>query len=293
MVYDSFTDSPINRKRIEECLRRIDDRLVRRRGTSFDDTLAADDSVWARNALERHNEVPFQAIITEDHGLREEKIIVADDLDENHPLMRIASGVVSRNAQKFAQAASLLLKTGAELVLADPYINLGERRWQNTLSALLETAANSPYRNNPPLVKMHSGIGSGHGNDRDIIERRTKDFRRNCEHFLPEMIPANVHLEIFVWLDRDNGERFHNRYIMSERAGLCLATGLDEALRFLEIRLSLPLPMIGSALRMNNTGSAGNSSSQIPAPSKSLMTSRSPALPDGNNRTSKFSPYQQ
>ncbi len=230
MVYEAISNETwVNRQRMEERLRRIDDRLVRRRGTAFDDALAVDDSLWARNAIERHNDLPFQAIITGDHGLQESQVIIADDLDENHPLMRVASGVVPRNAEQFAEAASLLLKTGTELVLVDPYLDMGELRWQNTLAALLATATESTYRDIQPVVKIHSGIGGGHGKDRGIINRRIAEFRRQSEHFLPRLVPNNLHVDVFLWLSCEGGEQFHNRYLMSEHAGLGLGTGLDEA----------------------------------------------------------------
>lgn len=229
LVYNAIAEeSFINRKRIEESLRQIDDRLIRRRNSPFDPSLANDGSLWVRNAVLRHEELTFQAIITDDFGLTGEQLIIGEKMDETHPLMQVDSGIIYRRANDFAEAAKILLQAGQHLAFVDPYFNPGEDRFSETLSSLLQVAMRSPYRIDTPGISLHTGIGKNDRNDSSVVRNKTNELKRQCEYFLPQILPEDTAIEVFIWLPYEGGERFHNRYIMTELAGLCLGTGVDE-----------------------------------------------------------------
>ncbi len=227
MVYDAVSDTPVNKSRIQERLRRISDRLISRYGAAYTDNFCSYPDAWLRNAIERDQELPFQAIVTGVSGLEHERILLGDDLSDDHSLMVVAGGIVARRAEEFAVTARLLLQTGETLALVDPHFNIKENRYLHPLAALVETAVKSIYRKQQPLIQLHVGIGSGHSSDEIVIQRRVAELETNCRHFLPRILPPGQELQVFVWLPNDGGERFHNRYILTECAGIGIATGLD------------------------------------------------------------------
>ncbi len=221
-------DTPVNKKRVVEALHRIDDRLIRRRNADYDGDLANDGTVWFRNAVERHKELAFQGIVTEscDDGCAE--IILASDIDETHPLMNVGDGIVLRRATAYAEAVSLLLKTARRLLFIDPHFEAGAERFRLPLAEMLKCANISAYRDSGPVLELHIGVGCTDTDDEELIKRRTAEKKRQCEHFLPNIIPAEQQLEVFIWLPHSADERFHNRYILSDSAGVSISTGLDE-----------------------------------------------------------------
>lgn len=54
----------------------------------------------------------------------------------------------------------------------------------------------------------------------DELARRLRQLR--------DVIPENGKLRIIRWRERDGGERFHRRYVLTENAGLNYEGGLDE-----------------------------------------------------------------
>lgn len=69
------------------------------------------------------------------------------------------------------------------------------------------------------------------GKDRDPTEERRvyETFVGNCIDILPGLIPVGITLRVVVWTERVNGEKLHNRYVLSDIAGVMLGTGLDQS----------------------------------------------------------------
>lgn len=44
---------------------------------------------------------------------------------------------------------------------------------------------------------------------------------------LPGKLPANVQIKFFVWREREGGDRYHRRYVLTERGGIYVEGGLD------------------------------------------------------------------
>jgi len=136
MVYDSLVECKDREKaRIEEALRRIDHRLlVTARAYN-------DGSSWLENAEASHVLKAFRAIIAGDNPRRHAEVIDGKDLDETSPLWAIPDPPrVPRSAANFAAAVGPFIKMGNVLILIDPNVRPHERRYANSLTALLEMA---------------------------------------------------------------------------------------------------------------------------------------------------------
>jgi len=53
------------------------------------------------------------------------------------------------------------------------------------------------------------------------------NFWGDCKSDLPGVIPAGIKLSVIRWKVTTGGERFHRRYILTEKGGLAFEGGLD------------------------------------------------------------------
>src|SRR5690242_13298735 len=80
MVIESLHNcKPVERHRIVEGLRRIEDRLL------FRTHQWTPGAGWLPNAIEEHSKRPFHAIIATGATDRHAKVILADEIDETNP----------------------------------------------------------------------------------------------------------------------------------------------------------------------------------------------------------------
>jgi|SRR5262249_19091083 len=85
MVYESLTScGEIERKRIEDCLESLDDRMLSRRH-EWDPQLD-----WLTNAEGEHERKPFHAIVARANPNHRDFVLEGDGLDETHPLWRVS-----------------------------------------------------------------------------------------------------------------------------------------------------------------------------------------------------------
>ena len=59
------------------------------------------------------------------------------------------------------------------------------------------------------------------------IDKETLDYFEEGAKELAKRLPATVRVEFRRWRQRTGGEKFHNRYVLSDLGGVMLGTGLD------------------------------------------------------------------
>ena len=213
MVYDNlYTCGEIERKRIEEKLRLIDDRfLIRQHEWDNEEN-------WLSNAMKEHNRRPFRAILAKTNSNQQEFVLEGDNIDETHPLWNVCTThIVQRNAISMAGYVAPLLRISKEILFIDPHFGPENLRYRRPLEAFLATALEG--RPGVPLmnVEVH------------LVDKVQSDFfKETCEKILPQIIPTEIKVRFIRWHEREGGERFHNRYILTERGGVSFGVGLDE-----------------------------------------------------------------
>ncbi len=204
--------SEIDRKRVEERLSRLDDRMM----TRIHDWDAARD--WLSNAETEHATRPFHAIVAGANPRGNEAILLADDLDEETPRWHVSRAiVVPRQAVDLANALSPLLRVARVIVLIDPHFDPYRERARATLAEFLARAR--LRENGIPIerVEFHTRF-----------DENNAGFDVECRRRLPRRIPAGIQVRFVRWRERAGGEGLHNRYVLTERGGVSLAWGLDE-----------------------------------------------------------------
>ncbi|MEW6140373.1 MAG: hypothetical protein AB1733_19305 [Thermodesulfobacteriota bacterium] len=161
-------------------------------------------------------------------------LLVRDDFprskySEKREITKWKALSVPRSEKAMAHRVAALLKASNEILFVDPYFfphqreDLGrprfkKSRWVDPLAEFLKAAAAGRKRP-PSRLEYHARFGAHQGD-------YTK-FAESCKEVLESEIPAGWELMVHLWKPKFNGEPFHARFILTEKAGVLFEHGLD------------------------------------------------------------------
>jgi hypothetical protein len=212
-VYDATRGLPdVEKKRVVEVLTLAKQKLVRS-GRPYDP--ASGD--WLYNAIKEHRRSPFRCIIARENVNKNSDILVADDLDEQSPQMIVATSLpVRRDSVSIATALSGLIVHGSRIVFVDPFFDLFNQRYKNTLKECLLLAKS---QNATASWEIHYRY---HKNN---VE--PSHIERNVASAFGGLIPIGMAIKVFCWRQKDGGEDFHARYLLTDKGGIGVDAGFS------------------------------------------------------------------
>jgi hypothetical protein len=113
-----------------------------------------------------------------------------------------------------------LLRISREIILVDPYFKPWAPKYQKTLRALAYSAERQRGGLIMTRLEIHTTLM------RPLETLDTGEFLTTCENKLPGLVPAGRPLSVVLWEEKD-GRKLHNRYVLTERGGILIGTGLD------------------------------------------------------------------
>ncbi len=209
-----------DRKRMVELIQRLSEVKVVRRNAVWNP-----DRAWLDNAVAEHQRIPFHAILARHNPSGHPKVLVADLLDERTPLWSVPHGVVVRRAApEIAGVVCDMLRLARDIVFVDPYFSCSpDRNYLEVLTACLQACLEQRIPEGYPRIRFLTL------DDSEKDKKCTHEFFENqCRDRLPDRLLAGQQVEISRLKERRNGERLHNRYILTELGGVSLGAGLDE-----------------------------------------------------------------
>jgi len=227
--------SEIERKRIEEGLSMIDDRIIKRPNAYFDNSKS-----WLENAInehKKHERKAFRAILVYENPMIEYEFILSNDgendkITDKTKLFVPPIQVVPRKADAFTSAVEFLLQSGKQIVLVDPYFDPNKDRFTKVFSSLINSIFNPDRRTTDPKIELHTSIERYF---RENEERTPDEEKRVADHLLntmqkrlPSLIQKDKKLQVVIWKQCPEEDKVHNRYIITDVGGVCFGTGLDE-----------------------------------------------------------------
>lgn len=217
MAFDAAAALPdgLSKERVVEFLTAIDSEWLTLSTSNRAYTAPAES--WLDNAIAAHRKTPFQAIVTDqdDSG---NQLLDANGLNENNPLFAAQrTRAVKRTANELAQAAALLLQNCRQLRLVDRYFDPGEAKWRDSLGAILSLI--------PDITRVECEY---HVLERDKSPSTAELVQRLQD--LKGVIPVEGKLRVVRWREKPAGEWFHDRYLLTNNAGLSYGGGLDPAI---------------------------------------------------------------
>lgn len=174
---------------------------------------------WLINAEEQHDKKPFHAIISRTNPRVHGAVLVASTIDEHTPLMNVPrEDKFVRSAAILSKQLRLLLENSREILFVDAHFDPRRPKWRNPLAEWLRVAV----KNGNTLARCEYHLAN------DETKLSAHLFRQACEKWLPGIVPRSLRLKLVRWHERDRGEKFHARYILTEIGGIRIDVGLDE-----------------------------------------------------------------
>ena len=209
MAFESFKGSDIEHKRLEELINTLTETSTKRGGNSYDGTKA-----WFENIEAENRRRAFGSILTA-HTIDFER-------DNKDSAWNADTTVcVSRMADGITKCVAPMLKLADNIMLVDPYFSPMRPQYRSTLLSFLHAALNNRSQEHPLRFEVHTS-GS-----RDNACASCY-FEADCLRVLPALIPVGQSVRVVRWLERKLGEKFHNRYVLTNFGGVSFGTGLDE-----------------------------------------------------------------
>jgi hypothetical protein len=213
MVYESLAGcGEIDRKRIEEGLLKLDERMMKRSGY-WNQQLD-----WLANAEAEHLQRPFHAILAKLNPNQRAYVLECDSLDERNALWNVhRSRIVARTAGEMAACVTPLLRLCKMVLFIDPHFGPENSRHRRPLEAFLNAILQQRSGEPPRLVEIHTKATS-----------TPEFFKSECQIRLPRVIPRGLRVRLVRWSQRNGGEILHNRYILTDIGGVSFEVGLDD-----------------------------------------------------------------
>ncbi len=244
-VYRASTGfTNVQRTYLVEVLAQAKRNKVVRFGRPYDPNLGG----WIDNALAQHANAPFQAIIAEANPAEEDAVLAASEVNELHPLMISPhTWLVRRVGSVLADAMGPMLRCARTLLLVDRFFDISDARYQETLKACLDVVRSSG--GNCVRCEIHFC---------DDDRRPSIDFiERNAHRWLRGVIPVGMSIALFAWHEKDMGEDFHARYLLTDVGGITVDAGFSAEGDHQKVQLALlPSDLVQTKLEAFGRGAS-------------------------------------
>ncbi|WP_182871200.1 hypothetical protein [Stieleria mannarensis] len=207
---------PVELKRFQVQLEMLDRKLTPHDPARKFDKTTKD---WLENAetVQSDGISPFDAIVANENPRSHSDVLVADEVDETNEKWAVARQLcAARTSADCVAAASRLLDLSREIILVDPYFDATQSKWKRMLKAMVVHTANNGLQKSRIELHCCERYGS------------SQHFWQDCRDELPSWLPRGVEIIVRRWREKPSGERFHRRYLLTERGGLAFEGGLDE-----------------------------------------------------------------
>ena len=189
------------------------ERRVHRDGFSYDGTVS-----WLENAEMENDRCPFHAVLSSENP-RKHKRVLSHLLVKNHILWKTEEqDYCPRISHNMAQLVSPILSNCLELYFIDPHFGPENPRHRRPLEAFLnEVAVNRFGKFLPKSIEIHTSN-----------KANSVFFKDTCQEKLPKLIPSGYRVRLKRWVERPGGEKFHQRFILTDIGGVEVDPGLDD-----------------------------------------------------------------
>lgn len=205
--------SPLQKKKLEEALNKAKNNKVVRSGRNHDPSLGQ----WLDSALIEHQRQPFHAIIACNTPGSDPSVLPVDTIDESEPLMKVPRGNdIQRDISSIASALKGLLHHGTRLAFVDPYFDPFNARQKKLFRELFRIISD----NNPGANCEVHYRKDARNLSNDVLEREAATL-------FGDVIPSGMKVSFYCWCEKDKGEDFHARYLLTEKGGISIDAGFD------------------------------------------------------------------
>lgn len=172
-----------------------------------------DNQDWLQAALSTHQKFPFRALLTERVDRQEDVILTPFLATDDNPLWKVRTGwPIPRTAEAIAQCAGALGRISRELLFVDPYFS-SDASGLRTLLAVLQA---SKLDKRVLRIEVHTTNRAG------CLKEMAKQISSRVIAKLENCPP----ITIFKWDTKEQGDKMHPRYFLTNRGGIRFDYGL-------------------------------------------------------------------
>ena len=221
MVIESLSETGLNRTKIVERIRKLDDRMLPRQHEWNPE------KDWLTNAENEHEERPFHAILAKENPHGKDFVLEGDNVEDATPLFKIeGTPTIPRSARRMATLVGPVLQCAKEILLIDSNFGPENPRHRHPMEEFLAVSIRGRDTSSLKRVEIH--LKEKAKGNKEQKEQATTFFRNTAREELPHLIPKGMKVRLVRWSDSSPDERFHNRFILTDRGGLQFGDGLDD-----------------------------------------------------------------
>ena len=200
-------------ERLTALLEILGERRCKRCEACYDGTLE-----WLVNAECEYDRLPFAAILARGNPRGHKAVVMGPNIgvsmDERWD--KPAAAFPARQPEEMANAVAAMLANCCEVRFVDPHFGPDHERHRKVLEAMLK-ALMVGREAMPQRVEIHCG---------DKLSLKHFDLEAAK---MAVRLPNGLQISFFRWCEKDGGERFHDRYILTDLGGVIVAGGLDDS----------------------------------------------------------------
>ena len=183
---------------------------------------------WMDRALAEHRGEPFRAILGKHADGTHSQVLTKEQIDLGDERWAAETQqIIERDADAIAACVGPIGRISDDLLIIDPYFN-GEAKWQQSLIAILNACRAEDGHFKRLEVHTRDFISDERSSGRRVIAAsKLKILQSELSKTLPGKLPKNTQIKFFMWREREGGDRYHRRYVLTERGGIYVEGGLD------------------------------------------------------------------
>ena len=220
MVIASLSETGPKRTKMVERIKKLDDRMLPRQHEWNPE------KDWLTNAEDEHEERPFHAILAKENPRSKDFVLEGDDVEDDTPRFKIEGNItIPRSARSIATLVAPVLQCAREILLIDPHFRAKSGQVK-LVKELLAVAIQDQGTSSLECVKIHAQY-KVERDDKESVEKEKESFEADMRR-LEKSIPKDMKIRCVRWSAKsDPDERFHNRFILTDRGGLQFGDGLE------------------------------------------------------------------
>jgi len=123
---------------------------------------------------------------------------------------------VRRDAASLSAAMKEMLRSSSHILFVDPFYDPFNARYKSTFRECLGVVE---FTEPDAACEIHYRYHDRKpGND---------ELEREAAHLFPGVVPEGMKVTIFCWRQKDGGQDFHARYLLTERGGIAVDAGFS------------------------------------------------------------------
>jgi hypothetical protein len=229
--------SPRLAKLAEEFRKRRPGRVISRTRLA-----AGDGAHWLAWALAEHERMKLRAILVPATEPEQAPCLPMPP-DISHELLAMPAAVMPRQPRQFGQALRLILQTGREVWVVDPWFDPEQKRFRDTLKAMVDLMQQTTAYRRPEgqTLALHT-VAKPPGEEpfpaecearHPSVETAAAQLIESCRRYWDKWRPSGVKLQVTVWDSRcqagrhTESEKLHDRYVLHGFGGVSIGHGVD------------------------------------------------------------------